>query len=64
MSERQKFIAAVIFVILGGIASIAAASLIFYWLGVPCRQATLAGAVLVSMLCKIADVIIMLRGGK
>lgn len=60
MSERSKFIAAVILVILGGLAAIAGASLVFYWFGLPPRRATLAGALLVSAFCKLAEIVYQL----
>jgi hypothetical protein len=57
VSEKQKFIAAVILVILGGLAAIGGVSLVFYWLGVPPRQASLAGALVISLVCKVGDII-------
>lgn len=61
--SRRNSIAFTIGSIVVGVMVVVLFALIFYALGVPARNATIAGALVVSILCKVADLAIALKGG-
>lgn len=63
MSEGQKFIAAVVGVIIGLLLLILGMTLSFVALGMSLPYAGIATALLVSITCKIIDLAIALKGG-